>query len=112
MFNRVLIRQSKYLGKLNKMTGTFIPLATKNALYTKSNLINTNNRYFSKDNKEEQKSTEKNEEKASEKDLDDDEHQEFHHDEAYDEDNKANFSTAHKILMGFGKAAKYSFWTY
>lgn len=76
-------------------------------------MIDTNHRHFCKTNKSEAKPTEEDKkENTSEKEPQEEEQREFHHDEAFDEENQANFSTGHKILIGIGKAIKYSFWTY
>lgn len=71
---------------------------------------NTSLRYFAVKNKKDKQPRKVEEEQEEQKQ--EEHYEEFKHDETYDEQNSANFSTRRKIFFAFGKAIKYSIWSY
>ena len=117
MFNRVLLRQSRVLGRGIKTSGIHNSLLTSRAIMSKS-IYSFNNKSFaynpkaSAGLKKDAKNEKLNEKFTKNEEHKEEEYQEFHHDETNDAGSSANFSTGRKILFALGKLFKYSFWTY
>lgn len=107
MFNRVLLRQSKFLANSHKINSVICPTLSSHSSKSMPFRYNVTRRNFGSDNKEDKKvQNEKVEHKSEEHEED------FKHDSTYDEDTSANFSTRRRIFFALGKAIKYSIWTY
>lgn len=111
MFNRVLLRNSKFLSKSREITSVVNQLSNSSVSSSKGFQFSINQRYFCQKTTP-PKSEEKAKEPIKEEKQEEEEHkQEFEHDE-YAEEGSANFSTGRKIMFALGKAIKYSIWTY